>query len=487
MALLLRRFKKFIKFENKGFGSKGQDLKKKAPFKSFEPRQEHSEKKGVQCYECGGIGHISPDCGKLKNKMAKVMATTWSESDDSGKGGKSSSDDELTINYTAFGATCVEDKVVGKNALTSDPIEERDEEVAIEKIGVATHWDMALINSRDQGEGLNEGNDSGFYWPTLFADAKRVAARCEACQKIANNIRQPPELLQSITSPWPFAMWGIDLIDPMPTATGGAKHAIVAVDYFTKWVEAEPLVHITEANTISFVKKNILYRFGIPNTIITDNGTQFDGRKFRELCDKYGINNYYASPAHPQMNGQTEAVNKIIKHNLKAKLATKKRSWADKLPQVLWAYRTTEWGSTGETPYSMAYGAEAVIPVETSFSSPRVQLFQPELNIDMLKCGLDELEERRESAQIRNTAYQQRVARYYNSHVRERRFSLGDLVLKRVNLGTRDKAAGSLADKWEGPYQITGIAGHGAYRITREGFGELPRPCNAQYLKIYYP
>ncbi|TXG60522.1 hypothetical protein EZV62_015095 [Acer yangbiense] len=222
----------------------------------------------------------------------------------------------------------------------------------------------------------------GFYWPTLFADVKRVAARCDACQKIANNIRQPPELLQSITLPWPFAMWGIDLIGPMPTTTGGAKHAIVA---------------------------------------------------------------------------------------------------------VLWAYRTTERGSTGETPYSMAYGAEAIIPVETSFFSPRVQLFQPELNIDMLKCGLDELEERRERAQIRNTAYQQRIARYYNSHVRERRFTLGYLVLKRVNPGTRDKAAGSLADKWEGPYQITGIAGHGAYRITREGLGELPRPCNAQYLKIYYP
>ncbi|KAK0605695.1 hypothetical protein LWI29_029722 [Acer saccharum] len=268
-------------------------------------------------------------------------------------------------------------------------------------------------------------------------------------------------IVQSITSPWPFTMWGIDLIGPMPTAAGGVKHAIVAVNYFTK--------------------------FGIPNTIITDNRTQFDGKKFRELCDKYGINNYYASPAHPQTNGQTEAMNKIIKHNLKAKLAAKKGSWANKLPQVLWAYRTTERGSTGETSYSMAYGAEAVIPVETSFSSPRVQLFQPELNIDMLKCGLDELEERRERAQIRNTTYQQRVARYYNSHVRERRFVLGDLVLKRVNPGTRDKAAGSLADKWEGPYQITGIAGHRAYRITQEGLGELPRPCNAQYLKIYYP
>ncbi|KAK1575680.1 hypothetical protein Q3G72_007535 [Acer saccharum] len=160
MALLLRRFKKFVKFENKGVGSKGQDLKKKAPFKNFEPRKEHSEKKGVQCYECGGIGQISPDCGNMKNKMAKMMATTWSESDDSRNGDKSSSDDELTVNYTAFGATCVDDKVVGKNDLTSDPIKEKDEEVALEKVNVATYWDMALIDSRDHGEGLNGGNDS---------------------------------------------------------------------------------------------------------------------------------------------------------------------------------------------------------------------------------------------------------------------------------------------------------------------------------------
>ena len=122
-----------------------------------------------------------------------------------------------------------------------------------------------------------------------------------------------------------------------------------------------------------------------------------------------------------------------------------------------------------------------------SFSSLRVQLFQPELNIDRLKYGLDELKERRERAQIRNAAYQQREAKYYNSHVQVRRFALGDLVLKRVALGTKDKSAGSLVDKWEGPYHITGIAGHGAYHIARKGAGELPRPCNAQYLKIYYP
>ena len=109
---------------------------------------------------------------------------------------------------------------------------------------------------------------------------------------------------------------------------GGVKHAIVAVDYFTKWLEAEALVHITEANTTNFIKKNILYRFGIPSIIITDNGTQFDNNKFREMCEEYKIANYYTSPAHPQTNGQIEAVNKVIKHTLKAKLH-----------EVLWAYR----------------------------------------------------------------------------------------------------------------------------------------------------
>ncbi|KAK0585732.1 hypothetical protein LWI29_033235 [Acer saccharum] len=213
----------------------------------------------------------------------------------------------------------------------------------------------------------------GFYWPTLFAEAQQFAESCETCQRVANDIWRPPELLRSLTSHWPFTMWGLDLIGPMPTGTkGGAKHAIVAVDYFTKWAEAEALVHITEANTTSFVKKNIICRFGIPSIIITDNGTQFDNKKFRGMCEEFKIANYYASPAHPQTNGQTEAVNKVIKHTLKAKLEAKKGGWADKLPEVLWAYRTTVRSSTGETPFALAFGTEAVIPAETTFTSPRV-------------------------------------------------------------------------------------------------------------------
>ncbi|KAK1551053.1 hypothetical protein Q3G72_029389 [Acer saccharum] len=135
------QFKKLAKFESKDVGSRGQDLKKKGTFNKFEPRQEKTEIKDIQCYECGGVGHFTSDCAnRLEKKKGKVMAASLSgSSDDSGEGDESSSDKELATNYTAFGATCVEDEVDGNDALTVDPIEEIDEEVALEVIGVATH------------------------------------------------------------------------------------------------------------------------------------------------------------------------------------------------------------------------------------------------------------------------------------------------------------------------------------------------------------
>ena len=92
-----------------------------------------------------------------------------------------------------------------------------------------------------------------------------------------------------MVSPWPFAMWGIDIIGVLPIARGGAKYAIVAVDYFTKWVEAEPLTTITARKVIVFVVRNIICRFRILKTIITDNGTQFDSIEFKNFCQKYKI------------------------------------------------------------------------------------------------------------------------------------------------------------------------------------------------------
>ena len=116
-----------------------------------------------------------------------------------------------------------------------------------------------------------------------------------------------------MVSPWPFAMWGIDIIGALPLARGGAKYAIVAVDYFTKWAEAEPLATITTKKVINFVVRNIICRFGLPHTIITDNGTQFDSAEFKDFYERFHIRKKFSAVAHPQANGQVEAVNKVIK------------------------------------------------------------------------------------------------------------------------------------------------------------------------------
>ncbi|XP_021809627.1 uncharacterized protein K02A2.6-like [Prunus avium] len=141
----------------------------------------------------------------------------------------------------------------------------------------------------------------------------------------------------------------------MPQGKGQVKFAIVAVDYITKWTEAEALATITAARVEHFVWKNIICRFGLPNAIITDNGKQFDSTQFWHLYHRFNINLFFSSPAHPQSNGQVEAINKIIKRTLKKKLGAAKGAWPDLLPEALWAINTSYRRSTGETPFSLAF------------------------------------------------------------------------------------------------------------------------------------
>ncbi|CAL8162194.1 unnamed protein product [Prunus armeniaca] len=164
----------------------------------------------------------------------------------------------------------------------------------------------------------------GYFWPTINADAKRLATSCRPCQIFANIPHQPPEHLTTMTSPWPFAQWGLDLIGPMPKGKWQTTHAVVAVDYFTKWAEAEQLATITAVKVQSFIWKNIVCHFGIPHTLITDNGKQFDCKKIHDFCSDLKINLRFSSPMHPQANGQVEAMNKLLKRTLKKNLGAKK-------------------------------------------------------------------------------------------------------------------------------------------------------------------
>lgn len=137
----------------------------------------------------------------------------------------------------------------------------------------------------------------GYYWPTMYSDAAKITETRYSCQEHAPIIRQPQCDMTSISSPWPFHQWGIDLVGPFPEAPGRVKFLIVTVDYFTKWVEAEPLATITGRNIVKFVRKNIVCHFGIPGIIISDNGKQFSDNPVRNWCKELNIKQQFTSVA----------------------------------------------------------------------------------------------------------------------------------------------------------------------------------------------
>uniref|UniRef100_A0A2N9ENC7 Uncharacterized protein n=1 Tax=Fagus sylvatica TaxID=28930 RepID=A0A2N9ENC7_FAGSY len=266
----------------------------------------------------------------------------------------------------------------------------------------------------------------GYWWPYMQADALKYVRECDKCQRFAPMIHQPARELNPLSSPWPFTQWGLDIVGPFPQAPGNKKFLITATDYFTKWIEAEPLSNIRDVDTKRFFWKNVITRFGIPWAAISDNGTQFESRLFKGFCLDLGIKNFFSSPGYPQSNGQAEASNKVILSGIKRKLEEAKGKWVEELPSVLWTHRTTAKKSIGETPYALAYGVEAVIPLEVGILTTRTTDFTVQTNEDNLWKDLDLLEERR------------------------------DMAIVRPN-------EGKLGPNWEGPYKVTSLAGAESY------------------------
>ena len=143
----------------------------------------------------------------------------------------------------------------------------------------------------------------GYWWLSMQREAQEYVKKCDQCQRFALNIHQPGGTLNLLSSPWPFAQWGLDILGPFPKVVRNKRFLLVGTNYFIKWVEAELLANIRDVDAKKFVWKNIVTRFGIPHTLISDNGLQFDSKAFRRYYSELGIANKYSTPAYPQGNG----------------------------------------------------------------------------------------------------------------------------------------------------------------------------------------
>ncbi|KAG7583595.1 Ribonuclease H-like superfamily [Arabidopsis suecica] len=250
----------------------------------------------------------------------------------------------------------------------------------------------------------------GYFWPTLIADCELYARKCEQCQKHAPSIHQPTEPLSSVSSPYPFMKWSMDIIGPLHVSTRGVKFVLVLTDYFSKSVEASAYANITQ-----------------------------------------GL-------------GSTSCIAFFGKSGLPPRRAT------------------------GETPFSLVYGMEAVIPAEIYVPSPR-RIENPRneaANSELMVDVIDTIEERRNRAFIRMQNYQNAAARYYNSNVRNRHFDVGTLVLRKVQQNTTEEGAGKLSIIWEGPCRITQVVRNSVYRLENMEGKAVRRAWNSIHLKRYF-
>jgi transposase InsO family protein len=231
---------------------------------------------------------------------------------------------------------------------------------------------------------------------------------------------------------WPFAVWHLDMVGSLRQAPGGFTHLLVAVDKSSKWIEARPIVNVRSEETVSFFT-DIIYRFGVPNTIITDNGTQFTGKKFLNFCDDNNVHVDWLAVAHPKTNGQVERANDMILQGLKPRIFKRLEKfgarWVAELPSVLWSLRTTLCRATKFTPFFMVHGSEAVLPTDIDYGSPRVRAYTEEGNQVALKDAIDQLDEARDVVLLQYAKYQQALWRYHERNVRPCEFHVGDLVL----------------------------------------------------------
>jgi hypothetical protein len=157
----------------------------------------------------------------------------------------------------------------------------------------------------------------GFYWPSINNDVKKLVQECEACQKTTNQQNLPSMPVHLIPPSWPLQRWGMDLVGPLPIAQGNCRFAVVAVDYFTKWVEAKALAYITTSTIQKLFWRNIICRFGVPRELTVNNGKQFDSYSFKEYCRTLGTHAKFSTVYHLRSNGAIERANELIFSGIK--------------------------------------------------------------------------------------------------------------------------------------------------------------------------
>jgi hypothetical protein len=213
----------------------------------------------------------------------------------------------------------------------------------------------------------------------------------------------------------------------------GHRFIMVAMDYFTKWTKAVLLRNMTHQEAVNFVQEHIIYRFGVPQTLTTDQGSSFMSHQFRDFVESMKNKLLNSSPYYVQANGQAKASNKVLIKIIKKRIKDNPRRWHEKLSEALWAHRTSRHGATKVIPFELVYGQETMLPIEVSLQNFRITGQDYLWAKEYTKLMMDKIDEAPKSRlkaleEIENEKV--KIANAYNKRVVGKLFQVGDLVWK---------------------------------------------------------
>lgn len=319
-----------------------------------------------------------------------------------------------------------------------------------------------------------------YYWPGMKTDIIRYIQTCKVCQKRQRRKGEAP--LEPIQKhPEPFYQIGVDVMGPLPKTPTGKRYIVVAVDHFTKWVEARALEEADAQSIVHFLYEEIICRHGVPARMTTDRGTEFINELVAALASTYKIHHIRTTAYHPQGNGQVERTNRIIKDILAKITPAKPGDWSLYLPSALSVIRNTRQQSTRFTPSELLYGCQLRQPFESS------DIHQDPLDpVEYAQAEFGRISNLRTQADGFIRKAQDRQKRSHDTKMQILPpLRIGDLVLLWRSMIETNFSA-KLERKWEGPYLIQDIKGTTYWLKDRYSGAHLPKPYHRNRLKLYH-
>ena len=323
-----------------------------------------------------------------------------------------------------------------------------------------------------------------YYWPTMYEDIKSYIQTCDICQRRGNEIRR--QTLRPLEVKAPFHRVGIDIKGPLPITKEGNRYIIVAIDYLTKWPEARAVSDIKAKTVAKFIYEDIICRHGAPIILLSDRGSNFMSELIAELCNDFQIKHHKSSAYRPQTNGMIERFNRTIGEAIAKINSYNFKEWDEILPSVLLAYRTMKHSTTKFTPFSLIYGRDAKLPIETivetyydedlSFNEALIKRTF-EIKDITLKQQKEAIENIKQAQQIQKAAH--------DKNIKNPELKIGNKVLV-AQSHLKNVFSAKLEEKWIGPYIIHDILKLGTYKLCTLDKRKVKDPIHSNRLKLYY-